>query len=438
MDKAELAASLYETAETSKAVYLRFEPEIFDYTIHEPWNLVVMNDLGITVSIPINRRNISEMMCLLDVTVFKNHAANCRTGKVVIAWGFKNLISYVQFHSKKTRDYKCRLYDLKILEGFHGEYNKAPQTFAEATARLKAIMARPAAWNPIWNGVHVPLATRVLPSLECTGIVDTERQCLVYTMYDIEKSWNGRLTCHEWSKGYAPHRIGASPRYRPPEGRFFLSLDFAAMEVHILQWLSKDKALGEIISQDQDPFEGIWERLTGDRDRKTCKMTFLPVVYGLSSDVLASRLEVSPEAAKEVHEAIYREFPDALGYVRSFQDQAQKGVVHDYFGRPRLYTGEYHKSRNFAVSSPAAVVCLDKLIRLHDMLESTLSRIAYTVHDSYVLLCDNLREIPLIAEMCREVLESESNYCPGLNLRVVAKAGKQLDKMVDVPLRRSK
>ena len=45
-----------------------------------------------------------------------------------------------------------------------------------------------------------------------------------------------------------------------------MMFDFRNMEVNMLQWLSKDERLGEIVAKENDVYSAIYEVVTGKRE----------------------------------------------------------------------------------------------------------------------------------------------------------------------------
>jgi DNA polymerase I-like protein with 3'-5' exonuclease and polymerase domains len=123
-------------------------------------------------------------------------------------------------------------------------------------------------------------------------------------------------------------------------------------------------------------------------------------------------------------------FPAALAFIQGYQRQLQElGYAKDIFGKRRysFEEGKEFSVRNFAVQSPSAVVCLEKLNHLYFALKNKTD-LAYTVHDGYVVYAtkENWKTIYKIAY---DVLSGESDLCPGLRLRVTCRAGRNLDNL---------
>jgi DNA polymerase I-like protein with 3'-5' exonuclease and polymerase domains len=148
-------------------------------------------------------------------------------------------------------------------------------------------------------------------------------------------------------------------------------------------------------------------------------------------------LGIASDVSERVVEQISSLFPNALSFVAEYEQQVKKdGFAKDVFGKRRssFESGKEYLARNFAVQSPAATICLEKLIKLHYSLSNLNQflkhkvQIAYTVHDGYVLYItkENWKDV---LKKSLEVLMSESEICPGLKLKVSCKGGRTLDDM---------
>jgi DNA polymerase I-like protein with 3'-5' exonuclease and polymerase domains len=265
------------------------------------------------------------------------------------------------------------------------------------------------------------------------GVVHRNQKKKLHANYDIAGQVNGRMRCDlGFTFGYNPHSAGEEERknLRPSSfDHLFIYLDFRHMEVNALQWLSEDKALGEILESGEDVYEGIWRELTGlsgdPSYRDKCKTVFLPVAYGLGAKALAYKLKISEATASRLWANIYKKFPQAMGWLRN--QEIIGGEVCDAFGRCRKFEEDLYKIRNFVVQSPASLLCLDKLVVLrHDL--GNIAKVVAHVHDGYILSAH-----ATIAQQAKEMavksLETESEFFPGLKLKVSCRMGQDLNNL---------
>ncbi len=212
----------------------------------------------------------------------------------------------------------------------------------------------------------------------------------------------------------------------------FVALDFKAMEVCVLQWLSNDPRLLKIISSGRDIYSTIYSLLYGQKstseNRQFIKRVFLPIVYGMQASTLSSEYGVTLEDAKTLIAKINGFFDVSMSWVQSHQDRLKvEPISVDFFGRVRRYSDNFHAVRNAVIQGPAAVICQDRLIALYDRLYKSCDIVA-TIHDEYILdvprqnLCD-------VVFYAVETLQNPSELSPGLNLKVDVKCGDRLSDM---------
>jgi len=367
----------------------------------------------------------------------------------VICWDIKNLFSYFRHFtgedflvddppasqvdgSKKTP----LLLDLKILERYCGIINSEPSSYIEAVKRLRRLDL--SGLKKIYNKMHIPLIRDVIPYMESAYLVRGDER--VYSHYEIEGEVTGRLKARSLFKhSYNPHIMGAEERevLKTPYKDIFVYLDFAAWEIRIGQWLSGDEALGALFNE-KDVYFSIFETLTGKKEthpkcRKFTKNLILPVMFGAGASSISKSLEISEKNASSLIDRLYGAFPDLFSYLRSQITLIQDGFATDYFGRKRSFEqGQEYKAMNFCIQSPAATVCLLKLVDLYRALKfKKLGRLAFSVHDGFGILC-NREEFNGVVGLATEVLESESEVYPGLRLKVAASAGMSLGKLKEL------
>lgn len=80
-------------------------------------------------------------------------------------------------------------------------------------------------------------------------------------------------------------------------------------------------------------------------------------------------------------------FPIAIGWIVDQESNIDNCYAIDSFGRRRKFEESY-KIRNFAVQSPASLVCIDRLNKLNESVNG-IAKVCMHIHDGYVLYCDN-------------------------------------------------
>lgn len=414
----------------SPVMYVRAEPETIDFTAGDTGKLIVLSAVG-EIAIPLSNQNLTTVLGFLSSTVFSDEMT-------VIGWGIKGLFSFLKYHLQAPYCTTCNILDLKVLESLCDKRDEAPKAFWDAMARLQAVV-KDEQWPKLktfYKQVYKPLIEKVIPALETQGMLDQKNRVTLYSSYEVDGK-NGRLKCSQVFKScFNPHSITPEDkeRFRPRLlNDQFLLFDFRHMEVSVLQWLTQDEHLAEILALEHDPYRVIFKLVShtdcdNDNKRDVCKSFFLPVVYGMGATTLAKELSLSQTTAETIIKRIYNLFPKALAWVQERQKETQiNNVCYDVLGRRRYFNDRHYRVRDFVVQSPAAAVCLEKLVLLHDALGGYAALAAH-IHDGY-LITVNKAATRAVVDIGTEVLQGDSLLCPGLKLKVTCKLGRSLDAL---------
>lgn len=291
----------------------------------------------------------------------------------------------------------------------------------------------------IYQKIYSKLITSTLPAIESFALLNEDSNKLVFPTYRVEGQENGRLSCIcDRKRSYNPHSLGEEKKNLALHnyGNVIYQFDYKNMEVSVLAILSKDSSLLDIVHGTKDVYETIFEQVTGlqnhENARNFGKKMFLPVIYGQTPSGMSKSLDISIDQAQIYFEKLLKLFPHAFGYVESFQKTAQKfEEVEDQFGRKRsVKVDEAYKARNFAIQSPAALICLESLVKL-DKESKSLYKIAFHVHDGYYLACKQ-KDMLDVYHHAKSILETKSEFMSDLKLTVATNVGKSLDKLVPV------
>lgn len=410
----DIAASLCDFLAKNDKIFLKCEPEIEDFRIPYEGVIVLLGENG-SVKFSIPSIHFSTFVGFLTWFIFGGK-------KTIYSWDVKKLFSY--FYFRLPRHYVinvlARLIDVKYGESFLGIEKLCPETFEEAEERAMRIVNSDACWN-VHHRLHIPLATKVLPKIETAGITDIKYRGIRYPSYEIEGQAHGRLKCKEsFSGSLLTHNLNKEDKECLKSARQdhrLVTFDFRSMEVYVLQWLSHDEVLGKIISSGRDIYSTIFSLFYGARatkeNRQFIKDAFLPIVYGIQADSLARKLNVSFEEARELVRFVNKYFSGAMNWLQLHQDKAKNGeTVYDFLGRPRSYD-KHWIVRNAIVQGPAAAVCLEKLIALHEGLDC---EIVASIHDAYVV-DSHVKRMDDITSRAINILESPCQILPNLKLK---------------------
>lgn len=345
-------------------------------------------------------------------------------GFIIVGWDLKDFFTVIRKKSNNNIEAECNIFDIHVIQGFFGLERSKPSDWQEAVAFLSKINKEDnfANFVKLNKQIYNPLITKVLPNIESFGVINQEK--IIYPHYNIEGQSFGRLSCDK-IYGYNPHstieeeRVLIKPKIIDGE---FLYLDYKNMEVYVLQWLSGDERLKKALSLGVDFYKLLFkiinnkECATND-ERESIKNIFIPIIYGLSLNSLIKQYNYTEDQAKKLVNRLENYFPTAFAYLKSKSTE----VCQDYYGRKRSF--EAYKGRNFSISGPANMICLNKLIQLNNLIID--ARITATVHDGYLLTLPSKRIVEA-REAAKQVLEAECDFAPGLRLKVATKHGKNL------------
>jgi DNA polymerase I-like protein with 3'-5' exonuclease and polymerase domains len=156
------------------------------------------------------------------------------------------------------------------------------------------------------------------------------------------------------------------------------------------------------------------------------------VVFGQGKASLSKKMGISEEIAAKLIHSLNRTFPVAFDWVKS-QSTDGNNVATDALGRRRKFEShELYKIKNFCIQSPASMICLRKLVRLHEAL-SGMASICFHVHDGYCVLCKN-SDLDLVREAGISALEEEDCLFEGLGLSTTCKFGPNLNELEEIIL----
>lgn len=431
MSLEQISEAVSDLLSVNKSLFLKTEPEVPDFTNGSSFKLFLHGNEDY-LEFNVNPNTIMGVIAVFDATIFdKNYLDR------LYSWNIKALASYFCFFSKKTFFPTTNILDLKIIEGFLGIRKNSPENLVECIDRIKAAV-KCKNWTKLYKTIHLPLALRVLPEIETQPLLNEDSKRCEFPYYEIEGQTNGRMNClRKYAQSYLPHNMGPDVKKTlKPRGyglRFVCS-DFRHCEVTVLQWLSNDLRLKEILDSGADLHEQIYEIVTGDpcnteNKRKLSKKMFLPVMYGCGPSGLAQNLSVAEGVASELISRIKNNFETAWEWMQQKQDQAKNSVIEDFFGRPRRFEeNQSYLARNFVVQGVAATACQEKLIMLYNELNKDEARLVFSVHDGLGLVCQT-KHAHETFKTIKKVCESESLLCPGLKMKVEVKFGAKLDNM---------
>lgn len=438
IDLLQVSSSLFDACANEPVMFLEWSPADPDSTTMVDFSVAVtlIGVGGYKSKFNLNKDNFVHVVSLIESVMNANN-------QTLLGYNFKNFCSLYKKISGRLFAVK-RIYDLFWYESYlkiessNGNLLNAVRNFKN-WIKNKEI-------HGLYQKIYKTMIVEVLPSIESVKIVNDDLGKFVFSNYHVEGQENGRLSCSCNKKNtFNPHSLGEEKKnlqiYSIDIKKYILQYDFKNMEVGVLACLSKDKHLLDIVhAKDNNVYGKIFEAITGianfEDSKNLGKKIFLPLIYGQAYNGLAKSLDISTDQAEIYYNNAVTKFPDAFGFVESAQSQAKNdGFLTDYFGRKRYFeSAESYKGRNFIIQSPAALICIEALIKLYKQ-SSNLFSVVFHVHDGYFIVTEakNLQDAHNLA---KNVLESKTDLMPELQLRVSAQVGTCFEKMV--PLNQKK
>lgn len=125
------------------------------------------------------------------------------------------------------------------------------------------------------------------------------------------------------------------------------AFDYSQIELRVLAFLSKDKALISIFNEGRDVHNAVAseafgvspEKVTKDMRRKAKVINF-GIIYGMGITSLQKALESTRSEAQRFYDAYFEQFPDVKKYIEKVKRDAHiNGYTETLFGRRRYVAG---------------------------------------------------------------------------------------------------
>jgi hypothetical protein len=358
----------------------------------------------------------------------------------LLTWNLKNILSFFRKKSQINVNFSNKVYDLSVLCSYFSLPKKKPTTSKEAFFLFNHIRKTDSwkSFEKFYDKVYYPLISNVIPSIETNPLVDLAEKKFVYSYYEIEGQSNGRMKNLKVLKDcYLPHSMGEKQKNilrLPSDDSVFMYYDFKHMEVSVLEWITKDANLSKILDSNVDLYRSIWQSLTKSEatkeQRKICKNIFLPVIFGQGSNSLSKRLGINEKFAEKLIYKLEQTFPVAFDWVKS-QTVDSNNYATDIFGRRRKFQKEeLYKIRNFCIQSPSNMICLRKLVKLHESINNK-AKIFFHIHDGYAIACKR-KDLKLVFELGKKALEEDDDLFPNLKLKTSCHFGEHLNNLKNI------
>jgi DNA polymerase I len=172
----------------------------------------------------------------------------------------------------------------------------------------------------------------------------------------------------------------------PAPGHFFAMFDFDQMEYRLMLELARcmpliEKVLGGLdVHQATADLAGI--------TRRQAKTTNFLTIYGGGDGILAQRLGISVNEAKQIRASIFAAAPEIRTFIERVTARAEeRGFIFNWLGR-RLYFPERegtYRATNHLIQGGCADIIKVAMNRVSAYLKSVRARLVLTVHDELVI-----------------------------------------------------
>jgi len=249
----------------------------------------------------------------------------------------------------------------------------------------------------------------------------------IHTNFNQTVAATGRLSSSDPNLQNIPIRSSLGREIRkgfvPAEGCLFVSADYSQIELRVLAHLSGDPAFVTAFREGRDVHRETAARIFGisaddvtPAMRDQAKTINFATIYGQGPVALAAQLGISRSQANDFIENYFRRFQGVANYLEEMKELARtRGYVETLLGR-RRYIPEI-RARNpgmrgfgerTATNSPIQGTAADliklAMIRLHERLAETPSRMLLQVHDELLFEVPS-EDAGSIGELVREEME---------------------------------
>lgn len=212
----------------------------------------------------------------------------------------------------------------------------------------------------------------------------------IHTSYNQVSVVTGRLASSEPNLQNIPlgGNISVRSAFKPKEGHVFISADYSQIELRVLAYLSRDKALLEAFQENRDIHQetaahifNVASHDVTNEQRQVGKRINFSVLYGMTPYGLSKDMDISFSDAKLYIDRYFSQYPGVLAWMDGIVSFAKKhGYVQTLWGRRRYVPGIYEKNQvlyqeaqraaiNTVAQGTAAELMKQGMIQLHDLFK---------------------------------------------------------------------
>jgi len=264
----------------------------------------------------------------------------------------------------------------------------------------------------------------------------------VHATYLIHGTATGRLSSRQPNMQNVPRDKHIRNIFQAPPGRTYVELDYSQVELRVLAYLSGDRGLWDIYTNNRDLHDEVaaslfpgWadykDTVLGREQRIRAKFLNFGVAYGRGAESLVAEFKMPVKAAAKIIRDWWATFPQAHEYIVRTRESSRSGrPLETPLGRRRrfgLITGGNrnaleNEAANFSIQATASDLTILSAMRMHPNLDKWDAHIINLVHDSILIECP-VQYIDVVAEYAKsvmvaipqEVLETELPFDVGMS-----------------------
>ncbi len=250
----------------------------------------------------------------------------------------------------------------------------------------------------------------------------------VHTSYSMVGAATGRLSSSDPNLQNIPIKSEDGRKIRQSfiakPGHKLVSLDYSQIELRLLAHFADVPTLQEAFLKGEDihirtavDVFGVQLDEVTPQLRRQAKTVSFGIIYGISAFGLAQQLNITNSEASKIINAYFARYPGIDDYMRSSIRQAREhGFVTTIMGRKVHITGINDKNgmnRQFAerqaINAPLqgsnADIIKRAMIKIHEFLKSTNSKLLLQVHDELVFEIPDF-EIDIVSAEIKKIMEN--------------------------------
>lgn len=265
------------------------------------------------------------------------------------------------------------------------------------------------------------LHTTYIKGLITRGLIKSDGR--VHCNYKITGTVTGRLSCKDPNLQNIPREGDLKLMFTSSfsDGRI-IQVDYSQVELRVLAHYARSLSLINAFKSGRDIHREVAAKVfrkspkaITEQERKFTKQVNFGIIYLISAQGLADKLNCTRRRAYNLMQDWFREFPEVKEWINEMKSLiTRKGEVITPMGRKRRFyktdptTGEgrenIRKGVNFPIQSLASDITVHSMIKLYYSLfqDGLKARVVANVHDAVLVDCPR-KEVRRVASLIRTI-----------------------------------